>query len=121
MSGSGAPLGGEGRAVLGWAWLLLQGTDCWRKGKNVRNSAVHTSVSREEEHEWMLDFSGRAGWGMEGCFWLPVAATLFCHVCLLPTKAISNMYCRYEQKALKILQYFKLCDSLPALTEVFPV
>lgn len=37
------------------------------------------------------------------------------------TKTISSVYDRYEQKAPKILQYFKLCDSLPALTEVFPV
>lgn len=37
------------------------------------------------------------------------------------TKTISSIYGRYEQKAPKILQYFKLCDSLPALTEVFPV
>lgn len=30
-AGSRAPLGGEGRAVLGWAWPLPQGTDCLRK------------------------------------------------------------------------------------------
>jgi len=47
-AGSRAPLGGEGRAVLCWAQLLLQGTNCLRKGKNVRNSPMHTRVSKEE-------------------------------------------------------------------------